>query len=247
MGSNNIPAFKANTYYNWDNSDPDAIVLLNRGTEYELDLTNDIISFNTSNSIDSAQGTFTVTLDNKNDHLVNRFNNSRIKKMSSIEIFSKPLNSFGTRNNSTTSTTVAIPEDIFGKAPTLNGMFDLVYGKDISPDSRNYLIQQFNILNSDRVAPVKTGQIDKLSLKKKGILVKIVPEGNLTDCQITFVLDPSQPGRTSDAQLLIQNQKPITITSADKIIFDDVFYLKFTMNNVLVQTTLQNALQVSRL
>ena len=240
MGDNNVPAFKANTYYNWDNSDPDAIVILNRGTEYEFDLTNDVISFNTSNSIDSSTGTFTLTLDNKNDHLVNRFNYSRVKKMSSIEIFSKPLNSFGTRTNSATSTSVQIPALIDGKPPTLKSMFEQVYGKDLSPDALNDLKQQFYILNANRVAPVRTGQIDIQSLKRKGIKVSVVPAGQTTRCQIEF------SATTQAGALLAAKAKPIIITADDNIISNDEFYLRFTMNAVTIETTVQNDISVNQ-
>jgi len=243
MGDNNVPAFKANTYYNWDNSDPDAIVILNRGTEYEFDVTNDIISFNTSNSIDSSTGSFTVTLDNKDDHLVNRFNNSRVKKMSSIEIFAKPLNSFKSKTNSTTSTTVQIPAEVNGKPPTLNSMFELVYGKELTPDSKDDLKQQFSVLNSGRVAPVQTGQLDLLALKKAGIQVVINPPGQTENVDILFFPLESQGAKLSAED---EVESTISISGNDKIIFRDEFYLRFTMNEVTLTTALQQYITVSQ-
>jgi hypothetical protein len=81
------------TYFNFAQQNPDAIVILNRGSSFEQDLTGSVISFSTSNSIDSISGSFSVVLDNTNDALVNRFGFTNIKKMSSIEIFSKNPNS----------------------------------------------------------------------------------------------------------------------------------------------------------
>ena len=46
--------------YNYDHANPSAYIVLNRGTKDELDISNDLISFNTTNSIDSSSGNFTV-------------------------------------------------------------------------------------------------------------------------------------------------------------------------------------------
>jgi hypothetical protein len=66
---------------------PKAIVILNRGTEFELDISNDVTAFSTQNGIDDILGSFTVNLANTSDQYINRFGYNKIKKMSAVEIF----------------------------------------------------------------------------------------------------------------------------------------------------------------
>ena len=75
------------SFYYYGNNAPDCQIILNRGDSvFERDITDSVISFNTSNDIGGI-GTFSVTLDNTNDRHVDRYNYVDIKKMSSIEIF----------------------------------------------------------------------------------------------------------------------------------------------------------------
>jgi len=251
MADTNLPTGRANIYYSSENNDPDAVVILNRGTEYELDITNDIISFNTSNSIDSSTGSFTVTLDNKNDHLVNRFNYSRIKKMSSIEIFAQPLNSYGGRESkfSSNSQSVQIPEEIDGKKPTINSMFNFVYGSSIGAESKKYLKSQFDALNANRVVPQLSGQIDKLRLRAQGVGVAIFNNAGTkadptlqTDCQIKFIALT----QSESAKKLVENATPIKIGPQDRVFFQDEFYLKFTMVKTELNTQFQEYISVNQ-
>jgi hypothetical protein len=78
-------------YFNYTYDAPDAIIILNRGSKFEQDITNDVISATTSHSTDSIAGSFNITIDNTNDRYVDRFGYCFIKKMSSVEIFVKSL------------------------------------------------------------------------------------------------------------------------------------------------------------
>jgi hypothetical protein len=166
---NKINNGRVHMFYSSEHSDPDALVILNRGTEFEQDVTGDLIAFNTNNSIDSITGSFTVTLDNKNDHLVNRFNFSKIKKMSSIEIFVKPLqNDTSAKDPNAGSQTIMIPQKSGSEKQTLNKVIDDTYGSGITPDQRNNILRQIRDMNSMRTAPVLAMRIDKQGMFRQG-------------------------------------------------------------------------------
>ncbi len=75
-------------FYFYSHTKPDAKIIINRGAAgHEVDVTGAVISFNTSNDINSMFGNFMVVLDNTNDRFVDRYGNTSIPKMSSIEIF----------------------------------------------------------------------------------------------------------------------------------------------------------------
>ena len=236
-------ALPAGNLYNFDNTNPSAYVVLNRGTEHELDITNDLISFNTSNSIDSSTGNFTVVLDNKNDHLVNRFNYSKIKKMSSIEIFAAPLEpalNNGNNGNSGATTSVPIPQTINGVVPTLKSMFDQVY-PEVDPTEKQNLQAQFIALNSGRTTPAPVATINISDLSVQGISVGIFdndgnPNPNLTtNCVIGFEAGPNTPKQLA----LEAGAADIQIGPDDSIIYQDASKLKFTINKVQLTNALQ--------
>jgi len=68
---------------------PDAKVILNRNTQFQYDITADVVDAGTNNSVGDMFGSFTVVLDNTNDKHVDRYGNVDIDVMSSIEIFVK--------------------------------------------------------------------------------------------------------------------------------------------------------------
>ncbi len=68
---------------------PDAKVILNRNTEFEYEITSDVIDIGCNNDINGIFGNFTVVIDNTNDKHVDRYGNIDIEVMSSIEIFVK--------------------------------------------------------------------------------------------------------------------------------------------------------------
>jgi hypothetical protein len=76
-------------YFNASYDAPDAIVILNRGSAFEKDITKHVMSFNCSYSVQGISSSFNLTLANINDELVDRFGFTQVKKMSSIEIFGK--------------------------------------------------------------------------------------------------------------------------------------------------------------
>jgi len=79
----------ATQFFFYSDNAPDAKVILNRNTPFQFDITPDVISFNTSNDINSAFGNFTVVIDNTNDKHVDRFGVPDVAVMSSVEIFVK--------------------------------------------------------------------------------------------------------------------------------------------------------------
>jgi len=80
--------------FGFSNSAPDAKVIINRGTAFETDITNDVMSFNCSNDVGGIFGNFTVVISNADDKHVDRYGKSDLVKMSSIEIYGKS-NTYG--------------------------------------------------------------------------------------------------------------------------------------------------------
>jgi hypothetical protein len=78
---------KPNSFFYWSVLNPQAVVVLNRGTSFEIDLTPDVMSFTTTNTISDILGSFNVTISNVRDKYIDRYGYNLIKKMSSIEIF----------------------------------------------------------------------------------------------------------------------------------------------------------------
>lgn len=76
-------------FFFYSDNAPDAKVILNRNTDFQFDISSDVLSFNTSNDVNSAFGSFTVVIDNTNDKHVDRFGVPDVAVMSSVEIFVK--------------------------------------------------------------------------------------------------------------------------------------------------------------
>ena len=86
MGSINISPTAGN-YYVYTGFAPRAVVILNRGTDFELDISQDLMSFSTQNGVEDIMGSFNVTIANTNDKYINRYGHNKIRKMSAVEIF----------------------------------------------------------------------------------------------------------------------------------------------------------------
>lgn len=147
---------------------PDAKVILNRNTQFQYDITNDIIDIGTNNSVGDIFGSFTVVLDNTNDKHVDRFGNVDIATMSSIEIFVK----------SAVANQNEIPSALNGNSITteqnqsIGSIIDNIYGITTVPvnagdealKNKNKYIKQFANLNYGQtvnfVPPLSSIKID---------------------------------------------------------------------------------------
>lgn len=186
-------------YFNFDVSDPDAIVVLNRGTQFEKDITNDVRSAQTSNSIESIAGSFNLTVDNTNDAYVDRFGHPLIKVMSSIEIFAKSLTIKTTPDNLNVGfDSTQIPADIKNLNQFIN-----VYYNNPSSSARDKYQQQIIALNSQRQTP-----------NDKGVAV---PDP-ITDND--FILADNIAGRERMDSL---RQSPLRVPSLDNL-YQRVFF-----------------------
>lgn len=152
-------------YFNFDFNDPDAIVILNRGTQFEKDITNDIRTATTSNSVDSIAGSFSITLDNTNDAYVDRFGYTSVKVMSAIEIFAKSLSMDTTANNLGTGfDSTQIPASILN----LNQFIETYFNNPSSAQRDSYQ-QQIIALNNDRKSPLQTYTINTANNGLNGV------------------------------------------------------------------------------
>lgn len=152
-------------YFNFDFNDPGAIVILNRGTEFEVDITNDIRSATTSNSVESIAGSFSIVLDNTNDSYVDRFGYTHVKVMSSIEIFAKSLSAQQIDNNlSVGFDSVQIPQSVKSLTTFVN-----TYYNNPEPQLFNTYRDQILTLNKDRVTPSQTYTVNTATNGLNGI------------------------------------------------------------------------------
>ncbi len=171
---------KTYQYFNFDFNDPGAIVILNRGTEFEVDITNDIRSATTSNSVESIAGGFSIVLDNTNDAYVDRFGYTHVKVMSSIEIFAKSLSAQQINNNLGTSfDSVQIPQSVKSLTTFVNTYFN-----NPEPELFNTYRDQIIALNKDRVTLKQTYTINTANNGLNGIQ-SVVNTGS--EIEITFL------------------------------------------------------------
>ncbi len=168
-------------FYKYTYDAPDAVVILNRGTQFEQDITGDVISFNTNNSVDSITGSFMLTVDNTNERYVDRWNFAKIKKMGSIEIFAKSLDiasaTTGAGSADPTQTnpgadadSVFFPQEINGEEATLGALITQIYGKGISDKDRTKIMQTIPALNRNRSLPKRAFEINKFDAINNGTL-----------------------------------------------------------------------------
>jgi hypothetical protein len=154
--------------FSYIHENPDAKVILNRGSVFENDITDWVMSFSTSNSVDDIIGSFNVVLNNENDRFVDRYNNVKIAEASAIEIFARTSNAgkgeSNDNNPATNSDTIIVPEKLLKtNAPAgfdvqntvsvntlINEVIKQQYG-DVSPESRTYYEQKIRQLNATRV------------------------------------------------------------------------------------------------
>lgn len=144
------------SFFFYSNNAPDAKIVLNRGTQFELDISNDVRNFNTSNDINSIFGNFTVVVDNTNDKHVDRFGKMDMEVMSSIEIFVKSnIAAEGVKNPRATN-----PLTVFSKqGQSLNSLLEETYNlsaystssSNTANDYRSQYIEQISRLNGNRV------------------------------------------------------------------------------------------------
>ena len=171
-------------YFNFDSSNPDAIVILNRGTEFEKDITNDVRTITTSNSVDSIAGSFSITLDNTNDAYVDRFGYTSVKVMSAIEIFARSLSASTTANNLGNAVdSTQIPASILN----LNQFVNTYFNNPSSAQASSYQ-QQIIALNVSRQSPLQTYTINTANNSENDIK-NIVDTGDTI--QITFNDNPA--------------------------------------------------------
>ncbi len=118
-----MPAF-----FFYSHNAPDAKVILNRNTDFELDISDGVINFSCGNDISSLFGNFTVTVDNTGDKHVDRFGVVDMTKMSSIEIFVKSNVAYeGIKNPKATNPTFLTTQE----GRTLNTIIDDTYGLNV--------------------------------------------------------------------------------------------------------------------
>lgn len=165
MDLNSINPNNPYQYFNFDLNNPDAIVILNRGTRFEKDITNDIRAATTSNSVDSIAGSFSITLDNTNDIYVDRFGHTSVKAMSAIEIFAKSLSAHTTPTNlATESDSTQIPASV----GNLNDFINIYFNNPSSAQSDSYK-KSIMALNADRKSPFQTYTINTSNNGLNGI------------------------------------------------------------------------------
>ena len=99
-----------NDFFFYSNNAPDAIVVLNRRTDFENDISADVISLNCNNDI-GGFGNFNITIDNTNDKHVDRYGKYDVPLMSSIEIFTKTNIAYANKSPKWTYDTVAIVKE----------------------------------------------------------------------------------------------------------------------------------------
>jgi len=150
------PSPYSNTYkyFNFDLNDPGIVVILNRGTKFEKDITNNVRTAQTSNSVESIAGSFSMTVDNTDDAYVDRFGFCYIKVMSSIEIYAKSLslnNVDSSPMNNFDSTQIP------ASAQNLNQFIDLYYNYPDDVTKSGY-IRQIKALNSGRQSALNSGK-----------------------------------------------------------------------------------------
>lgn len=151
-------------YFNYTYDAPDAIIILNRGTSFEQDITNDVITATTSHSVDSIAGSFNVTIDNTNERYVDRFNNTFVKKMSAIEIFIKSLGESSDLPSAQVKAegTISIPQD----AKNLNDIVKLYFPK-ASEEQKNRIRNDIISLNQGLIDAVTAYKIDKVIIAQQ--------------------------------------------------------------------------------
>ena len=124
-GSNNsnpiIGSDGSQNLFGFNHENPGAKVILNRGSVFENDISEWVMSFSTSNSVDDIVGSFNVVLNNENDRFVDRYNNVKIAEASAIEIFARTSNAGrgqAEANPGTNCDTIIVPESLVGTNAT---------------------------------------------------------------------------------------------------------------------------------
>jgi hypothetical protein len=226
-------------------SDPQAVVILNRGDgAHELDVTDWVTGFNTTNSIESITGSFTVTLDNTNDYWIDRFNFSKIKKMSSIEIFVKPPQAFNSNkgqssqtledvNDKTNATSVKVPDGI----KTLEDFVKQLYGAD-NPD-KGTLKKRIEELNkTGRFTTVPSYSMLIQGLYQKGITYTIgskatpVASSRTTTNPSFIEFEFTASGDNSLTYLKLQINRPKTWDAEKPLITEKDGFLEFPSGDI---------------
>lgn len=198
-GNNNsnpvIPGTGSQNLFSYIHDNPDAKVILNRGSIFENDITDWVMSFSTSNSVDDIIGSFNVVLNNKDDRFVDRYGNVKIAEASAIEIFAKTSikSNYGIDNSpATNSDTIIVTEKLLGtSAPAgsiaqntvavsslINDVIRQQYG-DIDSTNKTYYELAIRNLNATRVISTETISDAKSDAMFGDKVSATDPEGNL--------------------------------------------------------------------
>jgi hypothetical protein len=173
-------------YFNYTYDAPDAIIILNRGSKFEQDITNDVISATTSHSIDSIAGSFNITLDNTNDRYVDRFGYCFIKKMSQVEIFVKslqPKTSTQSEKAPAVDGSIAIPSD----ATNLRQVID-TYFPTANETEKSKIQSDMIKLNTGLNTATGGYKVDKISVAQQfsSVLKPFGAGSSVDDNSVTF-------------------------------------------------------------
>ncbi len=162
-------------FFYYSNNAPDAKVILNRKSDsFNLDISDSLISFSTSNDINDINGNFNVTIDNTNDRYVDRFGYVKIKEMSSIEIFAKDASTLN--NSESVQATFTTTQE----GETISQLVNRVYKTDgsylesanIQPNTQNYCNAIIEMNNLD-ISTDSTGAITSDTPLQGGTQLKI--------------------------------------------------------------------------
>ena len=169
---------------------PKAVVILNRGTDFELDLSPDVMAFSTSNTLEDLMGMFSVTIANTADRYIDRYGYCAIKKMSSVEIFVNSSNSVGGTSDRSADPGAKLNTDQQGdfvltqEQETGNHLIDRVFGvflhSSFVADSTRSRSQIWGYIKDKNEARIKA-DID--ALKKRQEDIKEQEKNNLEQGQ----------------------------------------------------------------
>jgi hypothetical protein len=197
-------------YYNFKHNAPDALIILNRGTNFEQDVTGDLMSFNTQHSIDSITSSFNITLTNVNDKYVNKYGYCSLKKMSIVEIFAKDTEDWSiVQKGDENIDIITIPDSV----KSLNDLINLRYGKNIDSNEKDQYKDEIIKLNSNAVIPQDGYSINRSIILQDQNTYKIKSIDSTSDSIIIKTIDDQS--YTITATNIIEKQNVVSFIPKD--------------------------------